>query len=63
MKIYYHKNVELFYQYFIVVVLESGRYISQSKRHYLILKIAIMDLESHFPLITCFDLHLMVGIG
>ena len=62
-KVHYYKNIELFYQNLIDVALERGRYVYQSKRHYLVLKIAIADLEGCLSLIVFSDPHFMVDIG
>ena len=62
-KVYYHEYVELFYQDLIDVALERNWYVSQSKKHYLVLEMAIVSPKSHFPFIVFLDLHLMVDIG
>ncbi len=62
-KIYNNKNVKFLCQDLIDVVIESGQYIEQSERHYLILKVAIVDSESRFLFIIFSDHHLMISIG
>ena len=62
-KIHYYKNVELFYQDLINIVLERGRCISQSKRHYLVLKMAIAGFEGRFLSISFPNSHLIVSIS
>ncbi len=62
-ELYYHKNVELFYQDLIDVILKYGRCVGQSKRHDLIFKVIIAGLEGRFPFIAFFDSHLIVGIS
>ena len=62
-EVYYHKNVELLCQDLIDIVLKRGRYVDQSKRHYLILKLAIVDSENCFPFIAFSDSHLIVSIS
>ncbi len=62
-EVYYDENVELLCQDLVDVALERGRCISQSKRHHLVLKMAIPGLEGHLPFIAFPDPHLMVGIG
>ncbi len=62
-KIHYHKNVEFLGQDLIDVTLKCGRYVGQSKRHDLVLEIAIAGPEGRFPFITFPDPHSMVGIG
>ncbi len=62
-KVHYHKNVEHLCQDLIDVALEHGRYIGQSKRHHLVLEIAIAGPEDYHPFIVFPDPHLMIGIG
>ena len=62
-KIHYHENVEFLYQNLINVALKCGQCVDQSKRHHLILKIAIAALESRLPFIFFLDPYLMIGIG
>ncbi len=62
-KIYYYENIEFFCQDLANVVLESGRCVGQSKRHYLVLKMVIVGPENCLPFITFSDSHLMVGIN
>ena len=62
-EIHHHKDVKFFHQDLINIALESGQYIGQSKRHYLILEIAIADFENYLLLITFSNSHLMLGIG
>ncbi len=62
-KIHYHENVEFLGQDLVDVTLKPGRCINQSKRHDLVLKMAMAGLESRFPFIAFPDPHLIVGIG
>ena len=62
-KVYYYKNVELLHQDPIDIALERGWCIDQSKRHNLVLKVAIAGLESRLLFISFPNSHLMVGIG
>ncbi len=62
-KVHYDENVELLYQDLVNITLECGRCVSQSKGHYLVLKMAIAGLESRFPFIAFPDPHSMVDIG
>ena len=62
-QVYYHKNVELFCQNLIDINLKYGWYVSQSKRHNLVLKVAIVGLESCLPFVFFSNSHLMVGIS
>lgn len=57
------KNVELLGQDFINVILESSQYIKKTKKHDLVLEIAILSSQSRFLLITLFDFHPMIGAG
>ena len=61
-EVYYHKNIELFYQDLVDIALKHDRYVSQSKRHYLVLKIAIAGPESRFSFVSFPNPYLMVGI-
>ncbi len=61
-EIHYYENVELLGQDLIEVTLEHGRYVGQSKRHDLVLEMAIAGPEGRLPFIAFLDLHLMVGI-
>ena len=62
-KVYYHKNIELFYQNLINVALKCSRYIDQCKKHYLILEIIVAGFESHFSFISFSDLHLIIDLS
>ena len=62
-KIHYHKNIKLLCQNLVDIILECERYIGQSKRHDLVLKMAITGSEGCFPFIAYSDLHLVVGIS
>ena len=61
--IYYHKNVKFFCQNLVNIALKRGRCIGQSKKHYLILKMAIIDPKDRLLFIFFSDLHPMIGIG
>ncbi len=58
-----NKDVKLFCQDLIDVALESCRYISQSKRHYLVLEVVIVNSKGHLLFITFFDLYPMISIS
>ncbi len=45
-KVHYYENIEVLCQDLINVALENGRCISQSKRHHLVLKMAIASSEN-----------------
>ncbi len=62
-KVYYHQNVKFLCQNLIDVALEYGQCVGQSKKHHLILKMAIASLEGYLPFITFFDSHSMVDIS
>ncbi len=61
-EVYYHKNVKLLWQNLIIVALNSGRCIGQSKTHQLVLEIAIADLENCLLFIIFSHPYLMVSI-
>ena len=48
------KDINFFGQDLVIVALEADRCVGQSKRHYLVLKVAVLSLESRFPFITLF---------
>ena len=62
-KIHYYKNVKFLYQDLVDVAQECGQYIGESKRHHLILEIAIAAPKGRFLFIAFLDSHLMVSIG
>ncbi len=62
-KVHYHEDVELLCQDLVDIALEYGRYAGQSKRHYLVLEMAIAGLESRLPFVSFPNPDLMVGIG
>ena len=61
-EVYYHKNVKLLFQDLVNIALECSRCIVQSKRHYLVLEIAVTGPESFFLFIAFLDLHMMIEI-
>ncbi len=62
-EIYYYKNVKLLCQDLIDVILKRGRCIGQSKRHNLVLEVAIAGPEDRLLFVAFPDLHLMVGLS
>ena len=60
--VHYHKNVEFFCHDLINVVLERSQYISQSKKHHLVFKIAIVALKGHLLFIAFSNPYLIIGI-
>ena len=49
-QIHNDKDIQLFCKDFTNIALECCRSIGQSKKHHLILKVTVFDLESNFPL-------------
>ncbi len=62
-EVHYHENVDFLYQDLIDIALEHGRCVGQSKRHYLVLEMAIVGPKNRLSFIAFFDPHAMVGIG
>ncbi len=62
-EIHYYEDVELLGQDLVDVTLKRGRCIGQSKRHDLVLKMALAGPEGRLPFVAFPDPHLMVGIG
>ncbi len=62
-EIYNHKNVVFLCQDLGDIVLEYSRYIGQSKRHYLVLEVAIAGSESCLLFLTFSNPHPMVGMN
>ena len=61
-KVYDNKNIEFFCQDLINIVLKSGQYISQFKKYYLVLKMAIASTKNNLLFIAFLDPHLMINI-
>lgn len=61
-KIYYYKNVEFLYQDFINIALKRSLCIGQTKRYYLVLKVAVIYLKSRLPFIAFSYSYSMIGI-
>ncbi len=61
-EIYNNANIKLFYQNLIDVALKHGWCISQAKKHYLVLKVAVMSPEGRLSFIAFWDSHLIIGI-
>ena len=55
------KNIELFDQDFINIILKTCQSIKQLKKHHLILKIAILGAKNYCLPVNFVDSHLMVG--
>ena len=62
-QIYNDKDIEFFYKDLMDVALECCRSVGQSKKHHLILKVAISGLESSLLLISFANSHPVVGTG
>ncbi len=62
-QIYNNKYIRLFCQNLVDIVLESDWYIGQSKRYYLVLKMAIAGFKDRLLFIAFLDLHPMIGIS
>ena len=62
-EVYYYENVKLFCQDLVDIALERSRYVSQSEKYHLVLKIAMVGLEDRFPFVSFPNPHLMVSIG
>ena len=55
------KGIKFLGQDLINIALEAGRYIGQPKRHYLVLKVAVLSPESRLPFIALFYPHPIVS--
>ena len=62
-KVHYHKNIELLCQDLVDIILEYGQCIGQSKKHNLVLEMAIVGPESRLLFVSFSNLHLMISIG
>ena len=60
-QIYNDKDIELLSKNLIDIVLEAFQCISQTERHYLVLKMTLSSLEGCFSFVTFFDPHLVIG--
>ena len=62
-QIYGNKNIQLFSQNLVDISLEYSRSIKKAKRHDLVFKVAVSDLESSLSFITLTNSQSMIGIG
>ena len=62
-QIHNDKKIEFFREDLIDVALEYYRSVSQSKKHYLIFKVAVFGLKSSFLLISFASSHPVIGTG
>ena len=61
-EVYYYKNIEFLCQDLVDIALKRGWCVGQSKRHHLLLKMAIAGPEGYFPFIAFSDPYLMIDI-
>ena len=57
------KDIQLCGQDFIDITLEASRYIGETKKHDLVLKMTVLSLKNRLPFITFRDSHPMIGAG
>ncbi len=62
-EIHYHEKVKLLCQDLIDIALKCDWCVGQSKRHDLVLKVAIAGPEGRLPFVTFPNLYLIVSIG
>ena len=62
-QIHNDEDIEFFRKNLIDIALECCRSVGQSKRHHLILEMAVSGLESNFPLISFANSHSVIGTG
>ncbi len=62
-KIHYYEDVKFLGQDLVDVTLKRGRCVGQSKRHDLVLEMAVAGPEGRLPFIAFSDPHSMVGVG
>ena len=55
------EDIKFLGQDLVNVALEASRGVRQPKRHYLVLEVAVLSLESHLPFIALFYPHPMVS--
>ncbi len=61
-QVYNNKNIKLFYQDLVDISLKCGWCNSQSKKHYLVLEIAIAGFKSCFLILIFSNLYLIISI-
>ena len=61
-KVHNNENIKFFYQNFIDVVLEAGGGVRKTKKHNLVLEIAVPYLEDCFLLVTLLSFHPIICI-
>ncbi len=62
-EIYYYEDVRLLGQDLVDITLKRDQCIGQSKRHDLVLEMAVAGPEGRFPFVAFPDPHSMVGIS
>ena len=62
-KVHYYNNIELLCQDLINIALKRGRYIGQSKKHHLVLEMAMVASEGCFLFIAFPNPHSMIDVG
>ena len=62
-QIYYNKDIKLFSKDPVNIALKTSQYIKKTKKHDLVLEIAVSGVKGCFSLIIFLDSHLMIGIS
>ncbi len=64
-KIYvdYNKDIKLLSKDLVDIVLKTGGCIRKTKKHYLVLKVALSGMEGRLPLVAFSDFYLIIGTG
>lgn len=62
-QVYDNEDIKLLYQNLINIILKSVQYIGQSKRHYLVLKMAIAGFENRILFFAFLNPLLIIDIG
>ena len=57
------KKIKFFHQDFVDIFLKAGGGVGKTESHDLILEIAVLRLESCFPLVIFLNSHLMIMLG
>ncbi len=61
LQIYYNKNIKLFSKNLVDIALKTSWCIGETKRHYLILEVAIFGAKGRLLLVIILDSYLMIG--
>ena len=62
-KVHYYQNIKLLCQDLADIALKYCRCVGQSKKHYLILKMAIAGPKDRLLFVSFSNLYLIIGIG